>query len=126
MAQGIRVNIDADEAVGALNKLKDAVRSVKSTRLGSDLPYAYGIEYGRHRGGRLARRAGGAYYLHAGAEQITGEAPKLARALGKGPAATKAEYQEILERGLDVARRRTPVRTGRLSRSLRIYIGKGI
>lgn len=59
-----------------LNGMEDAEKQMKrierGTKLmgnyvgevGSKLPYAYGIEYGRHRkSGKLARKAGGAMYI---------------------------------------------------------------
>ena len=53
---------DPGSVLVGLKTLKDAAATAGGARLSvtSDLPYAYGIETGRHRGGTLARRAGGA------------------------------------------------------------------
>ena len=41
----------------------------------SKLPYAYGIEYGRHqKSGKLARRAGGAQYMRRAVDTVLGSA----------------------------------------------------
>jgi hypothetical protein len=36
----------------------------------SSLPYAFGIHEGRHRGGKLARRAGGSFYIRRAVEEV--------------------------------------------------------
>lgn len=66
-----------------LNGMDDAEKQMKrierGTRtmgryvgeVGSRLPYAYGIEFGRHRvSGKLARRAGGARYITGAIEEV--------------------------------------------------------
>ena len=89
--------------------------------VGSNLPYAYGIEEGRHRkSGKLARRAGGAKYL--------------ARAIATMQASADADISEGLTRvrypgpwvikrltrwARRVARLYAPVQTGALRRSIR-------
>lgn len=43
----------------------------------SHLPYAYGIETGRHRkSGKLARKAGGAHYIRRAIDEVMGDADR--------------------------------------------------
>jgi hypothetical protein len=45
--------------------------------VGSDLKYAYGIETGRHKSGRLARRAGGSWAVRDSQQSVLAYAPGL-------------------------------------------------
>lgn len=53
--------------------------------VGSKLPYAWGIEYGRHNAsGKLARRAGGAFYLTNAVNQVLADGDRdLSEGLNK-------------------------------------------
>ncbi len=54
-------------------RIKEGLEQMRKVRveIGTFLPWGYGIEYGRHRkSGKLARRAGGAMYLHRAAQTI--------------------------------------------------------
>jgi hypothetical protein len=54
----------------------------------SDVDYAQGIETGRRRSGRVARRAGGAYFMRDALAQVQPKiGPTLVDALPRGPAA---------------------------------------
>lgn len=66
-----------------LNGMEDAQKQMKRIERGtkamgryqgevfSKLPYAYGIEYGRHRqSGKLARRAGGSFYMKRAVDEM--------------------------------------------------------
>lgn len=105
-----------------LSELRLSAQLLGTMRLqvGSDLPYAFGIESGRHRGGRLARRAGPAHYLKGGWEAVRPTVgSRLARVLPEGPAALKKEMQAIGNDTRDIARAIVPVRSGDLQRSIR-------
>lgn len=55
-----------DEVEKQLKRIERGTKALRrySGEVGSKLPYAWGIEYGRHRvSGKLARRAGGAMYI---------------------------------------------------------------
>ncbi len=58
--------------------------------VGSNMPYAFGAEFGRHRRGRLARRSGGSYYLLRSLQRVQVESDRdisdgLKRVTGPGP-----------------------------------------
>lgn len=71
MTTGVQV-FGIDEANTALTRIDGgAVAASRLTvRIGSGLVYAFGIETGRHRGGRLARRAGGVRYLSGAVQRV--------------------------------------------------------
>ncbi len=55
-----------EDAQKQLERIERGTKAMGNYRavVGSRLPYAWGIEYGRHRkSGKLARRAGGAMYI---------------------------------------------------------------
>jgi hypothetical protein len=87
--------------------------------VGSPLVYAFGIETGRHRGGRLARRAGGAFYLREAYQTVQPRiASTVADVIDQGGDAT---LRALLGLGYDMqreAQNRVPVRTGTLRRSI--------
>ncbi len=54
---------DVDKQMARIERGTKALGNYRG-EVGSRLPYAYGIEYGRHRkSGKLARRAGGTFYI---------------------------------------------------------------
>lgn len=95
-------------------------------QVGSRLPYAYGIETGRHRvSGRVARAAGGVYYLQRAVNAVLADADKdvsegLERVGAPGPWVLRrlGRWARRLAR-LDVVRK-----SGRLRRSLTVLVGK--
>jgi hypothetical protein len=94
--------------------------------IGSPLPYAYGIEYGRDRSGRLRRRAGPAYMLTSALDEATDRlGDRLAEALPRGASGTRAALIAQAGEIRDVAKGRTPVRTGRLRASIQVAFGGG-
>lgn len=94
--------------------------------IGSPLPYAYGIEYGRTRSGRLARRAGPAYMLTSALEESTDRLePALIAALPKGASGTRAALIAQANDIRDTAKSRTPVKSGRLRDSIQVAFGGG-
>ncbi len=110
-----------------MRKLIDAwansARSFGNVKLtiGSPLPYAYGIETGYHRGGRLARRAGGAFYLQKGMQAMQTIFQQRAASSLLGIPAGQS-FNELLSTmqttGLRVAQSSAPVRTGKLRGSI--------
>lgn len=87
--------------------------------LSSPLPYAYGIETGRHRGGRLARAAGGAYMFR---DALAVMRPRVGAVLGpailRGPGAVDAAKRALNAEGVAEVQKRTPVRSGALRDSV--------
>jgi len=103
-----------------LQTMRDGAERLGNTRIlvGSNLKYAFGIEFGRHRGGRLARSAGGAFFLKKGLDSIKDSLP---RDIGNALANGSSVYDAMLKNALqlqNVAMANTPVNTGSLRRSL--------
>lgn len=128
MAGGAYVSIDGAETVRAyLQSLREGLGRAgdETIMVGSNLVYAFGIETGRHRGGRLARRAGGAFYLRDAFNSIKGRLePEIAAALPRGQ---DAVLRAMLKLGYDVereAKNLVPVRTGALRRSIHTVVGR--
>jgi hypothetical protein len=120
----ISVEIDSKEAQAALQQMDAAVRAVGALTLdaGSPLPYAFGIETGRHRGGRLARRAGGAHMIERGIAQSGATLENwVAEGIPYGPAGVNGAIRRW---GRLVARPAiqgfTPVLTGALRASITV------
>jgi len=109
----------ADRARARLER--DARRAADWRRyrilIGTPLVYGFGIETGRHRGGRLARAAGGAMMLQQGLAAARASAGAVLRAAG-AEAPDRRTLLLLAYRVLDLAKRLTPVRTGTLRRSL--------
>jgi hypothetical protein len=125
---GAYVQIHGVEQVrAALQRLTQGTQAMRDTRVlvGSPLKYAFGIETGRHRGGGLARRAGGAFYLRGAVQSVMATAgASLAPALLEGAQAT---VRALTRLGYDVQREaqmEVPVRTGTLRRSIHTVVGR--
>lgn len=119
-----RVELDSKEAQRAIAQMEAAVRAVGALQLdaGSDLPYAFGIETGRRRDGRLARRAGGAHMVERGIAQA---GPTLEVWVADGvPYGVQGVNNAVRRWGRMVARPAiqgfTPVLTGALRRSITV------
>lgn len=111
--------IGLDKAVAYFKKLAEEANRVGKIRIlvGSNLKYAYGIEYGRHKGGRLARRAGGAFMLKQGFDSVQDTLrADIARAIETNGSVYDAMFKNAL-RAEAVAKANTPVKTGSLRRS---------
>lgn len=121
MAARVRVNVDDREFQVTMRRLNQAAVSLGGSvvRVGSNLVYAYGIEHGRHRGGSLARAAGGAFMLRNALQAVHPRIKStIAAALLHGEQAAR---QALLRLGYDVergAKATVPVKTGSLRRSL--------
>lgn len=111
-----------EDGAQALRQLRDACGRFNGPllRVGSALPYAYGIETGRTRGGRLARRAGPANFLRGAIGRVE---PRLravvSDALLDGGDAAERAIAQAGEALVEEAQRLVPVRSGRLRRSIR-------
>lgn len=81
---------DADAQMRRIQRGAEAMARTQAV-VGSNMPYAYGAEYGYHRISRkLARRAGGTFYLRNAAQTVTGGADRdlsegLKRVTAPGP-----------------------------------------
>lgn len=124
---GTFVAVDMRMAANYLGSIEEAAAQVGAQRLvaGSPLPYAHGIETGRTRTGRVARRLGGAYMLRAGMEAANARVESLIVAHlerpGKGG---KALEDGIRRTVLGEVQARTPVRSGRLRDSFVVRAGR--
>ena len=117
-----------DTALKRLQLLDAGARALDDTTVvaGSPEAYAPGIETGRTRSGRVARRAGGAFMLTRAVQQVAPTVvPALVAALPQGADATR---RALLGRGVaiaEAARPGTPVRTGNLRASFVAATGRG-
>src|SRR5262245_35123277 len=128
MAAAIEVLGD-EEAVAALTRVSRAVAAAAATPIyvGSPLVYAYGIHEGRHRSGRLARRAGGAFYLTRALAAVRGELPAaVVRQLRASQGDPRRLLLGMAYRVQAAALPLVPVRTGTLRRSVQVRIGPRI
>lgn len=75
---------DADKQMARIERGLKALQNYTGI-VGSKLPYAYGIEFGRHRvSGKLARRAGGAFYIRRAIDTVLSDADRdLSEGLNK-------------------------------------------
>lgn len=119
--------LGAKEADAYLKNIGAASREAGRTvvRVGTALKYGHGIEFGRHRGGKLARRAGGAFYLTGAFRQVQPRIKReLAAALPKGAAAVLGAMRRLAADVERIAKQRVPVRTGNLRRSIHTVTGR--
>lgn len=115
----------ADHALAYLKKLEDGVRAASDqvVRIGSSLVYARGIETG-HRGHRLARRAGGAFYLRSALGATSGIKAALVSALPNGGAATQGALAKQAKDIEQSAQQHAPARSGKLRASIHTVISQ--
>lgn len=111
---GTYVRLDGHgEAVRYLKSLRDSTAAVGRTRIGvgSAKAYAFGIETGWRRSGRLARRAGGAFMLRGGVAEVRPRiAPMIVAGLALGRPQNIGLVFGNIGRLLQAAvRRRTPI-----------------
>lgn len=118
-----------DEARERFKGMRDGVQAVKETiwLVGSNAPYAGGIETGRTQSGRTARAAGGLFFLQAGKDAAQSRLPEIAEAVFRGPeavfdAGAKVAHVALAESMAKLSpfpySPRTRRRTGNLRRSL--------
>jgi hypothetical protein len=96
-----------------LQALREAAIQVAGTTVlvGSRLPYAYGIDKGRHRvSGKLARKAGGAQFLERAVEQaLPASGPDVVRALEQYPTRKTTILRWVARPVVLLARKLAPV-----------------
>jgi hypothetical protein len=98
----------------------------------SKLPYAYGIEFGRHRvSGKLARRAGGSFYIRRAIDTVLSDADRdLSEGLDKVTAPGVWVVRRLALWARRLARKNAPRgprnkgRSYRLSRSISYQVRK--
>lgn len=108
--------------VQALKQVRDAAGRFRTPmlRVGSDLVYAWGIETGRTRGGKVARKAGPANYLRGAQQRVEPTLrAKYAQAVEEGPAAVDRVNDEAGRALVAAARSIVPAVSGRLKGSIR-------
>jgi hypothetical protein len=120
---GTYVRVDSGKALRYLQQVRDTARRWGRSRtvVGSDLPYAFGIESGRTRRGRLARRAGGAYMMRQGLEDAKPRIrPLIVSGFEQGPSIVPLAEANIGRMVVASIRKYTPVgKTGNLRDSFR-------
>lgn len=111
-----------DGALQQLHTLQEGAKANDGVRLifGATLVYAFGQETGRHKGGRLARKDGGAWYIRDAYRKVRPTiAPRLASAVPRGEAAVKRMYKAIGDDLVGASREIVPYKSGDLSRDIR-------
>lgn len=118
---GLFVEVDSAAATRYLSSLADATAALGRMRLvaGSPVPYAYGIETGRTRSGRVARARGGARMVEHGMAETRRQIPRIVAQLLQRPTGGVAKDVEDAFRrtALGAIQSRTPVVFGRLRNS---------
>lgn len=92
MAGEVRI-LGAEEVRRRLEQMAKSIQqaSAEDVVVGTAVEYAPGMEYGRHPGGKLARRAGGTFALTDALETVRPDiAPAVAAALAEGRPAADA------------------------------------
>lgn len=122
---GFHVVLSGQQAFrAALNGWREGARVIGGARatFGTNLVYGFGIETGFSRGGRLARKAGGAYYIRdATAEGIAFLAVALPAFFSQPQLGGAGRLLEAFYSILEVsAKVRVPVVTGALKESIRV------
>lgn len=120
---GVRI-YGKEAAERHLRELQSGVARVDSEgtiRVGWNLPYAHGIEFGRHRNGQLARRAGGTFALTGAFQRAI---PRINRVV-TGALSTRPAHlwDALVGLALDVrneAQRDTPQVSGDLRRNAQV------
>jgi hypothetical protein len=121
----VAIRVDSDKAMKYLIQVRQtAERWGKSrTVVSSLLPYAYGIETGYHRGGSLARAAGGAFMLREGVADVEEHMGDLiVESFARGPSAVPLAEANIGRMVVAAVRRHTPVVSGNLRDSFRAQV----
>ncbi|MGL6349602.1 MAG: hypothetical protein ACRC2U_07100, partial [Aeromonas sp.] len=114
--------VDSKKQMERIEKGSQAVRNYEGV-VYSRLPYAWGIEYGRHRkSGRLARKKGGAEYITSAINTVLSDAD---RALAEGLTKVTAPGIWVVRRlalwARRLARKNAPRGPKRKKRSYRLW-----
>ena len=124
--QGLRVELtgmaDAEKQMARIERGLEALRNY-SAYIGSKLPYAYGIEFGRHRkSGKMARKAGGAHYISQAIETVMSDADRdLSEGLNKVTAPGVWVIRRLALWARRLARKNTPRGPKNKGRSYRLW-----
>lgn len=128
-----------EDAEKQMKRIERGLKSMRSYNgiIGSKLPYAYGIEFGRHqRSGKLARRAGGAFYIRNAINTVMSQADgDLSEGLDRVTAPGKWVIKRLALWARRLARENAPRgprkkrknksgKSYRLNRSLTYYVRK--
>lgn len=110
------------KAIGFLKRIADAAVHANGPiiSLTNIERYAYGIETGRTRSGRRARRAGGAYMYRDGIKAMQPKVRStIAQAVVKGPSEVDAAKRKLNNDAVGEVVKRTPKRSGALRAGVR-------
>lgn len=117
------------DAQKSLERVRQGAASMRGTSavIGSRLPYAWGIERGRHRkSGRLARRRGGAFYLENAVKTVVSAgSADIGEGLRKVTKPGVWIYRRLGRWVRRLSRANVPVRTRKLKRSIRVEMRNG-
>src|SRR5690349_14326888 len=112
------------DARTTLNRVRQGAESMRGTSavVGSRLPYAWGIERGKHRqSGRLARRRGGAFYLERAVQRVVSDgSADIGEGLKKVTKPGVWIYRRLGRWVRRLSRENVPVRRRKLKRSIRV------
>jgi hypothetical protein len=114
------------EVTSLLGNIGAAARALSGFRVRamSRLPYAYGIRTGHHRGGRLARRAGGTYAIDKAKDEVVSQMlSALAAALPKGADAAQRVALDTAQKIVDRVQSTEAVKSGNLRASYHVERG---
>lgn len=115
-----------DDVEKQLARIERATKSMGQWKgyIGSRRPYAWGQEFGRHRvSGKLARRAGGAFYLQGAVNAVLSDADRdLAEGLNKVTAPGRWVIKRLALWTRRIARLKVPRKSGKLRRSINIDV----
>jgi hypothetical protein len=126
MSASVRI-VGLELVSAALERLGQGGQVLRSyrVRVGSSLAYAFGQETGRHRGGQLARRDGGAHFLEQALDAVRSQVGSVLRAaLPKGPPAVRRALLSLGYLVQGKAQPLTPVESGQLRASLHTEVSE--
>jgi hypothetical protein len=127
MTTGPRITLKGmEDAQKQLERIKRGSAGMAQWRgfVYSRMPYAYGIEYGKHRvSGKLARRVGGAQYMNEAVSTVmSGADQDLSAGLSKVTAPGRWVIKRLALWGRRLARLNVPRETGKLRRSIKVEV----
>lgn len=121
----IAVRVDTDAALKYLSQVRMTAQQWGRSRVvvSTNVVYAYGVETGFHRGGSLARRAGGAFMIREGLLDTEEHMQELiSESFVRGPSAVPLAEANIGRMVVAAVQSHTPVRSGNLRDSFRASV----
>ena len=118
--------LGVEEAVALLNQLNAGAKEAgaDSITVATSIVYAFGMEFGRYRSGRLARRAGGSFALTGSFQEVApGLVAALAQAVPQGAAAVRQALTKAATDIQGLAAVRSPRVSGTLAASFTVIPG---